>query len=209
VAYLTGLIAQIEPLAQRKSIRLSLQPGVERAPVWCDLERMERVFINLLSNATKFSEPGGAVRVALVDEGETVRVEVSDEGVGFPAELAQEVFERFFQVDMAGTRRYGGAGLGLALAKELVELHGGEIWAESAPNQGSRFSVRLRKDRDHFSPEVLDRRGPSIDRLGGQRQSDGSLVDWQLDTPKQFRLIEIDEATDQRVVERDADESQR
>jgi signal transduction histidine kinase len=209
VAYLKNLISQIEPLAQRKSISLSLHAGVERAAVWCDIERMERVFINLLSNATRFSDAGGAVRVALLDEGATVRIEVADNGVGFPSELAQEVFERFFQVDMAGTRRYGGAGLGLALAKELVELHGGEIWAESAPGAGARFSVRLRKDREHFSAEVLDRRGPALDRLGGQRESDGSLADWQLDTPKHFRLIDIDEATDQRVVERDRDESER
>jgi len=209
VAYLRSLLSQIEPLAQRKNLSLAMHAASVRALVWCDIERIERVFINLLSNATKFTEPGGSVRISLLDEGETVCIEVADTGVGFPSELASEVFERFFQVDMAGTRRYGGAGLGLALAKELVELHDGEIWAESAPNQGSRFSVRLRKDRDHFSPEVLDRRGPSVDRLGGQRQSDGSLVDWQLETPKQFRLIEIDEATDQRVVERDADESQR
>jgi signal transduction histidine kinase len=209
LAYLRGLIRQIEPLTQRKSISLTLHTDVERAPVWCDIERMERVFINLLSNATKFTDSGGSVRVALVDEGETVRVEVADTGVGFPGELAQEVFERFFQVDMAGTRRFGGAGLGLALAKELVELHDGEIWAESAPNQGAVFRVRLRKDREHFLPEVLDRRGPAIDQLGGQREGDGSLVDWQLDTPEHFRLIDIDEATDQRVVERDADESQR
>ncbi len=209
VGYLRNLLSQIEPLAQRKNIRLAMHAASIRALVWCDIERLERVFINLLSNATKFTEPGGSVRISLLDEGETVCIEVADTGVGFPSELAGEVFERFFQVDMAGTRRYGGAGLGLALAKELVELHDGEIWAESVPNEGSRFSVRLRKDRDHFSPEVLDRRGPAADRLGGQRQSDGSLVDWQLDTPKHFRLIEIDEATDQRVVERDADESQR
>ena len=209
VAYLRNLLEQIEPLAQRKNIGLAMHAAAVRALVWCDIERMERVFINLLSNATKFTEPGGSVRISLIDEGETVCVEVVDTGVGFPSELAGEVFERFFQVDMAGTRRYGGVGLGLALAKELVELHDGEIWAESAPNQGSRFSVRLRKDRDHFSPEVLDRRGPPVDRVGGQRQSDGSLIDWQLDTPKHFRLIEIDEATDQRALERDADESQR
>jgi signal transduction histidine kinase len=209
VAYLRNLLKQIEPLAQRKNLSLAMHAASVRALVWCDIERMERVFINLLSNATKFTEPGGSVRISLLDEGETVCIEVVDTGVGFPSELASEVFERFFQVDMAGTRRYGGAGLGLALAKELVELHDGEIWAESAPNQGSRFSVRLRKDRDHFSPDVLDRRGPAVDRLGGQRQSDGSLSEWQLDTPKQFRLIEIDEATDQRLLERDADESQR
>lgn len=209
LVYLRTLLGQIEPLAQRKSIALTLEASCDSAVVWCDLERMERVFINLLSNATKFTDPGGSIQVSLRDEGATVLVEVADSGVGFPAHLNKEVFERFFQVDMAGTRRYGGAGLGLALARELVELHDGEIWAESAPGKGARFSVRLRKDREHFSPEVLDRRGPALDRVGGQREGDGSLVDWQLDTPKHFRLLDIDEATEQRLVERDADEHER
>jgi signal transduction histidine kinase len=207
-AYLRGLVGQVEPLASRKNISLGLS-GPERSLVWCDIERIERVLINLLSNATKFTDVGGTVRVTLVDEGASVRVEVADTGVGFPSELAREVFERFFQVDMAGTRRYGGVGLGLALAKEFVELHDGEIWAESAPGKGARFSVRLLKDREHFSPDVLDRRGPAVAKLGGQRASDGSLGDWQLDAPKHLRLLEIDEATDQRLVERDVDEDQR
>lgn len=209
LAYLRTLLAQVEPLAQRKAIALTLDASCQSAPVWCDIERMERVFINLLANATKFTDAGGSVTVSLRDEGPTVLVEVADSGVGFPAHLCKEVFERFFQVDMAGTRRYGGAGLGLALARELVELHDGEIWAESAPGQGARFSVRLRKDREHFSPEVLDRRGPAVDRPGGQREGDGSLIDWQLDAHKHFRLLDIDEATEQRVVERDADEHER
>jgi signal transduction histidine kinase len=208
-AYLRTLLVQIEPLAQRKNISLTLDASCEGVLVWCDIERMERVFINLLSNATKFTDTGGAINVSLRDEGDKVLVEVTDSGVGFPAHLSKEVFERFFQVDMGGTRRYGGAGLGLALARELVELHDGEIWAESSPGNGARFSVRLHKGREHFSAEVLDRRGPTVDRLGGQRQSDGSLIDWQLDTPKHFRLLDIDEATEQRLVERDADEHER
>ncbi|HKO92294.1 MAG TPA: ATP-binding protein [Polyangiaceae bacterium] len=209
VAYLRSLIGQVEPLAQRKNITLTLQANAQACQVWCDIERIERVFINLLSNATKFTDAGGAVDVRLTDEGPSVVVEVADSGVGFPSHMAKEVFERFFQVDMADTRRYGGAGLGLALAKALVELHDGEIWAESAPGEGARFLVRLLKDREHFSPEVLDRRGQPFDRLGGQRDSDGNLAEWQLDTPEHFRLIDIDEATDQRVVERDVDEHQR
>jgi signal transduction histidine kinase len=150
VAYLRSLLAQIEPLAQRKSISLALQASCEQALVWCDIERMERVLINLLSNATKFTDAGGCIHVTLRDEGDTVLVQVADSGVGFPAHLSKEVFERFFQVEMGGTRRYGGAGLGLALAKELVELHDGEIWAESVPGEGACFRVRLRKDREHL-----------------------------------------------------------
>jgi signal transduction histidine kinase len=209
VAYLRTLIAQIEPLAQRKNISLSLHAEASSADVWCDIDRIERVFVNLLSNATKFTEAGGSVRVRVRDEAQAVLVEVADTGLGFPSHLAKDVFRRFFQVDMAGTRRHGGVGLGLALARELVALHDGEIWAESEPGKGARFFVRLRKDRDHFSPEILDRRGPAVDRVGGQRETDVSLAEWQLDTPKHFRLMEIDEATEQRLVDRDEDEDER
>ena len=209
VAYLETLLAQVAPLAQRKSIDLSFVAHVQNALVFCDIDRLERVFVNLLSNATKFTDAGGYVKVELRDEGSSVCIEVVDSGIGFPSDMVEDVFRRFFQADMAGTRRYGGAGIGLALAKELVELHGGQIWAASEPGKGARFSIRLLKDRDHFAQDAVDRRGPAIDRLGGQREGDGSLAEWQLDTPKQFRLIDIDEATDQRLIERDVDEHER
>ena len=209
VAYLDGLLRQVEPLASRKNLAMSFAADVPRAEVWCDLERLERVFINLLSNATKFTEPGGSVSVRLRDEGPAVCVEVTDTGVGFPSDLVEEVFQRFFQADMGQTRRYGGAGIGLALARELVELHGGSIWARSAPGQGATFSVRLPRDREHFNPEVLDRRSGQGDHLGGQRAGDDGLSEWQLDTPEQFRLFDIDQATEQRRVERDQDEHER
>jgi signal transduction histidine kinase len=208
-AYLQGLLSQVEPLAQRKNLTLSFESTAPSAFVFCDIDRLERVFVNLLSNATKFTEPGGWVALKLFDEGPSLRVEVSDNGVGFPSHLNEEVFQRFFQADMEKKRRFGSAGIGLALAKELVELHGGEIWAASTPGQGATFSVRLIKDREHFDPHVLDRRGAVTDHLGGQREGDNGLGDWLEDTPEQFRLIDVDEATEQRLDDRDLDESQR
>ncbi len=207
--YLEGLVAQIQPLAERKAISLRFDSHVEPAMVWCDLERMERVFVNLLSNATKFTEQGGEVVVTLTDDGDALRVDVRDNGVGFPTEMCESVFKRFFQADMAGTRRFGGAGIGLALAKELVELHGGEIWAVSSEGAGATFTVRLPKGRAHFRPEVIERRDRHSDRPAGQRVTDHSLAEWQLDAPQRYRLLDIDEATDQRLIERDEDEHRR
>jgi signal transduction histidine kinase len=208
-AYLRGLVAQAEPLAQRKSLEMHFTSDVERCDVWCDIERIERVFINLLSNATKFTPPRGTVAVHLTDEGSTVRVDFRDTGIGFSPDMAEKVFQRFFQVDMAETRKFGGTGIGLALAKELVQLHGGTIWAESTAGEGATFSVRLVRDRGHFSSEVLDRRGPHVDRAGGNRVADRGLSEWQLNETDKFRLIDIDQATEQRIVDRDVDEQER
>jgi signal transduction histidine kinase len=207
--YLRGLVAQVEPLAQRKNISLLLHLDVEKSAVYCDLERMERVFLNLLSNATKFTPPGGRIEVRLRESGNTTLVTVQDDGPGFPPEKAERIFERFYQVDMGGTRKYGGTGIGLALAKEIVELHGGRIWAESGG--GAKFTVELLRDREHFPAEVLDRRGAPRSLPGGNRGGDRGLMDFavQMSARDEYRLLDIAEATERRVTVRDSDEHLR
>lgn len=211
VMYLRGLLAQVRPLAQRKAIELHFTSNVETATAACDLERIERVFINLLSNATKFTPVNGNIWLDVKDTEDRVIISIKDDGVGFPADMAGRVFERFFQVDMAGTRKYGGTGIGLALAKELVELHGGRIYALSAVGQGAVFTVELLKGQAHFTEGVIDRRSQARDQPDGKREADRGLNDWtsQLALREDFRLLEIDEATEQRVVDRDADEQDR
>ena len=207
--YLRDLVEEMRSLMQRKGITLTFETEREQLHVWCDLERLERVFLNLLSNASKFTDSGGTVSIHLKDDGDAVLALVKDTGVGFPPELSQRIFSRFFQTDMGKTRRYGGTGIGLSLAKDLVELHGGEIWAESSTSGGSLFHVRLLKDREHFSPDVLDRRGSAASHADGKRTADRGIADWRFGAEAKFRLLEIDEVTEQRVVERDPDELRR
>ena len=97
VSYLRALAVQIEPLAQRKSIEISFATNVDECVLWCDLERIERIFVNLLSNATKFTPPSGQVAITVEDEGHYVRIDVADTGIGFPPEMAETIFERFFR----------------------------------------------------------------------------------------------------------------
>ncbi len=199
------LVEHTQVLAQRKEIALQFRPLVASAKVACDLERLERVFVNLLSNAIKFTPPGGHVKVAIAERGDEVRVVVEDDGPGFPPETAEKIFERFYQVDMGGTRQHGGAGIGLALARELVELHGGVIEAWSDGRSGARFTVTL--PRRARSAAAADAPEPSAGAEGRDRDAGDWTV--QLAGRREFRLLDIDEATDRRAVERDADEGAR
>jgi signal transduction histidine kinase len=143
IGHLRTLVEQTQVLARRREITLTFSPRCERATLRCDLERLERVFVNLLSNAIKFAPSGGHVDVTISCAPDAYEIVVKDDGPGFAPDKAEKIFERFYQVDMAGTRAHGGAGIGLALARELVELHGGTITAESVVDHGSTFTISL------------------------------------------------------------------
>jgi signal transduction histidine kinase/HAMP domain-containing protein len=112
-------------------------------PVSGSLTYLRRVLDNLLSNAIKFTPPGGTITVQVWQEDEQVALQVSDTGIGIPPDQLERVFERFYQVDGSARRRYGGVGLGLALVKEIVERHGGQITVESQIDEGTAFTVTL------------------------------------------------------------------
>ena len=134
----------IRPTAEAKGVRLQvlLEPHV--GPVFGDRERLQQVVWNLLSNGVKFTHKGGMVQVTLQRINSHVEIVVNDTGVGIKPDFLPHVFDRFRQADGSTTRIYGGLGLGLAIVRHLVELHGGTAWAESGgERKGSRFTVRL------------------------------------------------------------------
>jgi signal transduction histidine kinase len=128
--------------ATREGVRVSLSsdPGVNT--VIGDERRVKQVVFNLLSNAVKFAPAGGTVDIAAARVDDEVRVSVSDSGPGIAREDQARIFEEFQQA-AAGKEQREGTGLGLALSKRLVELHGGRIWVESEPGKGSRFVFTL------------------------------------------------------------------
>jgi signal transduction histidine kinase len=131
-------------MAEARGVGMILAPLPEPMPmVRADPLRLQQILWNLLANAIKFTPRHGRIVVRVEREPEHYLVGVEDDGIGIPESELPHVFERFRQVDGSHTRQHAGMGIGLALAKSLVELHGGTIWAESAVGKGSRFTFTL------------------------------------------------------------------
>jgi signal transduction histidine kinase/ActR/RegA family two-component response regulator len=141
---LRAAIGTVTPAADAKSVLLQLIQNPAGSCVMGDPERLQQVFWNLLSNAVKFTPKNGRVRVSVQSIGSRVEVAVMDTGLGIDAAFLPHVFARFSQRDSSSTRSVRGLGLGLAIARQLVELHGGSIQAESSGiGQGSTFTVKF------------------------------------------------------------------
>ena len=139
---LVRLKDQVQPQFDEKGIQLALQTS-SPLMVQIDRERIEQVLLNLLSNAFRYTEQGGQVTLSTAVNGKEMHVSVTDTGKGISTEDVPHIFERFYRGDRSRSRSSGGAGLGLAIAKRLVELHGGKIWVESTVGQGTKFTFSL------------------------------------------------------------------
>jgi signal transduction histidine kinase len=140
---ISDALESFSALAAQKGVRLHGEAAPDLDPVWMDAPRIARVLSNLLNNAVRHTPAGGAVSVRAEREGQVVRVAVRDTGEGLSAKELPLVFERFYRGDQARNRETGGAGLGLAIAKGIVEAHGGRITAESQAGQGACFTFTL------------------------------------------------------------------
>ena len=137
--WIQASLVVVRERATKHDISLRFEPGTEDALVQGDARRLKQVLINLLSNAVKFTPDGGQVTVRTSKDAAGVIVCVEDTGIGIAPEDQLIVFEEFRQVDSSYSRRYEGSGLGLALCKKFIELHGGKIWLESEEGKGSKF----------------------------------------------------------------------
>ncbi len=137
------VLAGIQAEAENRGVRLEMEMPEGLPPVVADPDRVGQVLRNLLGNALRYTSAGGVVRVSAAPDHGFVQVTVSDTGAGIPAEDLPRVFDRFYRVDKSRARSSGGSGLGLSVAKQLVEAQGGRIWAESEPGKGSAFHFTL------------------------------------------------------------------
>jgi signal transduction histidine kinase len=171
-AAVDAAVGTVAPAALAKGVRLAVDIDSSTPAIFGDTARLQQVIWNLLSNAIKFSPPGGQVRVALHPAGPWAELVVEDEGPGIEAAFLPFVFDRFRQADSSSTRPKGGLGLGLAIVRHLVELHGGTVEARNRPDRsGAMFVVRLpaagaspAADPVGYEAAALDA-GPSLEGL--------------------------------------------
>ncbi len=146
-------------LAEQKNIEFNISPGESVEPAWLDPERIGQVLKNLISNAVKFNKDNGKIKISSSKEDingrRFIKIIVEDSGIGIPAEEAGNLFKNFSPLDISMTRKYGGAGLGLAVSKGIVELHGGDIWAVSEPGKGSKFIFTIPVYESHEEFDFL------------------------------------------------------
>ncbi len=160
-AVIQAAVDVIRPAADAKGIRLQLLLDSNAGPVSGDPQRLQQIVWNLLSNAVKFTPKGGRVQVRLERVNSHIEIIVSDTGPGIDPDFQPFIFERFRQADTSYTRKHGGLGLGLALVRHLVELHGGTISTQSSgKDQGATFMVTLpliiAHDTGRFNPDVVE-----------------------------------------------------
>ncbi len=201
---LTEISSYARPLAARKDISLRLELRSSLPNLFVDLDKIERAVVNVLSNALKFTDPGGHVTLELDSDEDGVTISVTDDGPGILPGQESAIFERFRQADGAVTRRHGGTGIGLSLAKEIVELHGGRISVTSRYGEGSTFRIHLRPGRDHFEERVIDRRQTEGVRTAPRRGEDREPKEWtqQLQERSEYRFLDLEHATERRLGER-------
>lgn len=143
VPILRSICDSVAEYARAKEITLSFHCGTDTKCMDLDSDKIERAVLNLLSNAIKYTPAGGRITVGLRDMGDKVTVRVADTGVGIAPDKLNMVFQRFVQVSNKMNARTEGTGIGLALVKSMVELHGGRVWAESKLGDGSAFTIEL------------------------------------------------------------------
>jgi len=137
------IVMSITTFTDSKNLNIIFDTDVEEKIIACDPEKIERIVLNLISNAIKFSEVGDEIIVAIKDKKEFVEISVKDNGIGIEEECLNMIFDRFKQVDKSLSRNAEGTGIGLSLVKSIVELHGGNISVKSEFGKGSVFTVMI------------------------------------------------------------------
>ncbi|MCE3230221.1 MAG: luxQ [Alphaproteobacteria bacterium] len=165
---ISQLVDDAQGLAVERKVKMSFLPAEGIGPMLFDRKMLEKIVLNLMSNALKFTPAGGRIKVTLVKHETEIRLTVADTGVGIPASQIPKLFERFHQVDTSRTRAYEGTGIGLALINQFAQLMQGSISVESEEGKGSQFTVTLpirtvsRKEKNGSQSQLADVHAPIV-----------------------------------------------
>ncbi|GAB3522342.1 hypothetical protein GCM10027442_47230 [Emticicia fontis] len=156
--FIQVLASSFSSLAESRGIQFEIIQNRKQAIAYYDADKIEKILINLLSNAFKFTQNQGKIMVSVnyTDEFSAVTIVVKDNGIGIASKKVGQIFDRFFQVDGTEQRGYEGTGIGLALVKEMVELHKGTINVESTQGQGTTFTIKLPIDKHTWQTEIVN-----------------------------------------------------
>ena len=137
------IVMSVTTYTESKGLNIIFDTDIEEKIISCDTEKIERIVLNLISNAIKFSDEGDEIFVDIKDKNKFVEISVIDNGIGIEGKYLDMIFDRFKQVDKSLSRNTEGTGVGLSLVKSIVELHGGSIYVESEFGEGSKFTIMM------------------------------------------------------------------
>ena len=213
VFFIKRIVSSFMSLAERHNITLHFQSNLQVLLCFIDHDKFEKIMANLLSNAFKFTPHGGRISVSVEkrDSGKNhkeqwVKIAVRDSGPGIAAEHLNSIFDRFYQIDNGQTRKHEGAGIGLALVKEFVQLHHGDIFVKSDPGAGSCFYIRLLLGRTHLADDEIVAQAVSETIFEPQKSMDdaGQEASVAIRTDhKKSRLLIVEDNEDVRFYIRD------
>ncbi len=195
VSFIKGIVMSFEAFAERKDLYLGIETSKNDISLYFDRDKMEHIITNLLSNAIKFTPKGGTITVKISEKDEdTILIKISDTGIGIPESEIPKLFDRFYQVDSSQTREYEGSGLGLALTKQLIELHHGTIKVESKegnPKIGktgwTKLTIELPRGQYHLTEDEILKK-PEIDE--NTELPDSEKFETAVQVPEETKEVE-------------------
>lgn len=189
-------IGTLDSAAQSRNLTLDLDLPEHITELYLDRNKFEKIVMNLLSNAFKFTPDEGRIGLKVepvekpeTGEPESVKIHISDTGIGISEEQQAKIFDRFSQADSSDKRSYSGTGIGLAMVKEYVEMHGGSISVASEPGKGSTFTMQFKAGRDHLDPDKVEEE-----------------ITGEVDDLKAYQLLEFESEEDEELTAEEIEE---
>ncbi len=187
VFFIRQIFLFFEDTARQRGINYTFHSTEPEQELWFDYEKLDKVFFNLLSNAFKFTPDKGAISVNILKKRDRIQISVRDNGNGIKKELHEQIFRRYYEKVAVATSNVKGSGIGLALSKQMVELHHGKLWVESEIGEGATFWVEIPIGKEHFKAnEITDRQLPMQNVLANMEDAEIKSPDFSwLEEPAQ------------------------